>query len=116
MRWINVTREVDMRLLKTVGTLLMVLPWVIPAIGVAADAQSAIEKPGLSSGRPVPITPSVVQDEVKLAMEIVHKYRTLREECSSLPENLRPMCLYRLNIGNWDYKEAKSILARHNLL
>lgn len=105
-----------MQFLKTVGTLLIVLQWSVPAAGFAADAKPEMEASGLTGERPVPVAPSPAQDEVKLAMEIVHKYRTLREECSSLPENLRPMCLYRLNIGNWDYKEAKSILARHNLL
>ncbi len=66
--------------------------------------------------RSVPMTDPRVRAEVEMALEIVHKYRSLREECSVLPENLRVMCLYRLNIGNWDYKEAKLILARHHLL
>lgn len=56
------------------------------------------------------------QAEVKLALGIVHKYRDLRASCRSLPDDQKSMCFYRLKIGNWDYKEAKLILAKHKLI
>jgi len=54
--------------------------------------------------------------EVKLALGIVHKYRELRADCRSLPDEQKSMCFYRLKIGNWDYREAKLILAKHKLI
>lgn len=56
------------------------------------------------------------QAEVKLALGIVHKYRDLRASCRSLPDDQKGMCFYRLKIGNWDYREAKLILAKHKLI
>jgi len=70
----------------------------------------------VQAGVQMPATSAEGRAEVKLALGIVHKYRELRADCRALPDEQKAMCFYRLKIGNWDYKEAKLILAKHKLI
>lgn len=51
---------------------------------------------------------------VTMAKTIIADYHARRAECASAPDNEKSMCYYRLKIGQWDYKEAKRILAEYN--
>lgn len=50
-------------------------------------------------------------DSIKLAKEIISTYKTLRSDCARSEGEARKLCMYRLRVSAWDYREAKKIMS-----
>lgn len=82
------------RLWPKVATLTFLLALIAPLTAQADDVNSGER----------------VNQEAKLAVEIVNRFRQLRSSCHDQQNEAKEMCYYRLRIGIWDYQQAMDTL------